>query len=331
LQKLNLQTILSSLEEKNIILTDEFINIDEKELKVPILDQMDTFLNGIDEKGLKLTAKGRLPTALVKEISLVNPSYEDQQFLKFTKRFIEDESRSTQMVRILAKHLKFLKISKNRLFLTNKAKAYQVLKASEKFIVLFENFLLLNFGYFDGMDDFDLLNEIAPLYLHAMAQEKRAYRRVASYDDLFFEKNPHLEMPVLMQLLKTTDIRLKEGELLDSKKMILKVAKREFERYVELRLFQRFFTLFGLIEERGNRFNKETKEFVPYEAQKSPLLEKFIKCNDVFNKDHLLTKKLENKIMQDKNHPEYLEMKKWYDSDYDPNACSIDAINKRLL
>ncbi|MFK5937965.1 MAG: plasmid pRiA4b ORF-3 family protein [Sulfurimonas sp.] len=299
MQKFNLQATMSSLEEKNLILADEFMNIDERELKVPILDQMDTFLNGINEKGLKLTTKGKLPTALVKEISLANPSYEDQRFLKFTKRFIEDESRSAQMVRVLAKHLKFIKTSKNRLFLTNKAKAYQTLKASEKFIVLFESFLSLNLGYFDGMDNFDLLNEITPLYLHTIAQEKRAYRRVASYDDLFFEKSTHLEMPVLLQLLKTTNIRLEEGELLDSQEMMLKVTKRHFESYVELRLFQRFFALFGLLEERGNRFNKETKEFEPYEAQKSPLLEKFIELNNVINKDHLLTKKMVHLLKKD--------------------------------
>lgn len=299
LQKFNIQEIIDLLEEKNCILADEFMNIDERELKVPILDQMDTFLNSIDEKGLKLTTKGKLPIALVKEISLVNPSYGDQRFLKFIKRFIEDESRSAQQVRILAKHLKFIKTSKNRLFLTNKAKAYQSLKASEKFIVLFESFLSLNLGYFDGMDDFDMLNGIAPLYLHIIAQEKSAYRTVAIYDDLFFEKNAHLKMPILLQLLKTTNIRLEEGERLDSKEMMLKVVKKHFDKYAELRLFQRFFALFGLLEERGYRFNKETQEFEPYEAQKSPLLEKFIKLDNVINKEHLLTKKMVHLLKQD--------------------------------
>ncbi|WP_434581568.1 plasmid pRiA4b ORF-3 family protein [Sulfurimonas sp. NW15] len=307
MNKFDIQKIISSLREKNLgglVVKEEFTNIDKKELQVPILDQMDTFLNGIDEKGLKLTTKGKFPTALVQEISLVNPSYEDQRFLKFIKRFIEDESISAQRARVLAKNLKLIKTSKNRLFLTPKAKAYQALKASEKFIVLFDSFLSLNLGYFDGMDNFDLLNELAPLYLNAIAQEKKEYRSTASYNDLFFSKYPQLEMSVLLELLKSTNIRLQDGELLDSQEMMQKVTKRELVHYVEIRLFKRFFALFGLLEERGDRFNKEKKESEPYEAQKSSLLEKFLKIEELANTDHLLTKKLVHtlkKDIQDKN------------------------------
>ncbi len=49
--------------------------------------------------------------------------------------------------------------------LFEKVKAYQALHASEKFVVLFDAYLSFNLGCFDG----NLLNEIAPLYLYAIA------------------------------------------------------------------------------------------------------------------------------------------------------------------
>jgi len=292
LQKFNISEIITSLEKKNLILADDFISIDESELKVSILDQMDAFLNAIDEKGLKLTAKGKLPTALVKEISLVNPSYEDQRYLQFTKRFIEDESLSAQRVRILAKHLKLVKTLKNRLFLTNKAKVYQALRASEKFLVVFESFLSLNLGYFDRYEPFDLLNEIAPLYLHTITEQEKAYRTVEDYDKYFFEKNANLEMPIILNFIKVARLTLDEGETIDSKEKIAEVGRRDLSKYIQLRLFERFFALFGLIEERGDRYNKERGELEPYEAQKTPLLDKFIKPQEVVDKNLLLTKKM---------------------------------------
>jgi len=310
LQKLNLDEIITSLEKQNLIIDKNFLNTDESELKVAILQQMDIFLNAIDDKGLKLTTKGNLPTALVKEITLVNPSYQEKRFLHFTKRFIEDESMPTQRARILAKHLKFIRTSKNRLFLTNKAKAYQTLRASEKFLVLLESFLSLNLGYFDGYEPFDLLNQIAPLYLYAIAEENASYRTVEYYDNLFFTKNAHLEMSIILALFKEITISLDETESLKSKEELLKTGKKHFSPYVKLRLFERFFAIFGLIEERGDRYNKELEELEPYEAKKTSLLDKLINPHEVVDKNLLLTKKMvhsfKNEIQEKSLHIENL-------------------------
>lgn len=316
MQKFNLDETIAALKKRNLIFADDFMGTDESELKVPILDQMDTFLNAIDEKGLKLTTKGNLLTALVKEISLVNPSYEDQGYLQFTKRFIEDESMSAQRARILAKHLKFIKTSKNRLFLTNKAKAYQALKASEKFIVLFEGFLSLNLGYFDKYEPFDILNEIAPLYLYTIAEQEKAYRTIEHYDKYFFEKNAHLEMPIIVNLIKEITLILDEGEHLDSKEKMIEVGKKYLSVYTKLRLFKRFFALFGLIEERGDRYNKEIGELEPYEAQKTSLLDKLIKSEEVVDKNLLLTKKMVHSFKSEIKEKRLLVEDLFYDTIY---------------
>ena len=36
-------------------------------------------------------------------------------------------------------------------------------------------------------------------------------------------------------------------------------------------------------------------------------------------------------IMRDKSHPEYMEMREWYDHDYDENYCSVASINKKFF
>jgi len=40
---------------------------------------------------VKLTAKGKLPSKIVKEIALCQPSLRENSMLSFTKRYIEDE------------------------------------------------------------------------------------------------------------------------------------------------------------------------------------------------------------------------------------------------
>jgi len=64
---------------------------------------------------VKLTAKGKLPSKIVKEIALCQPSLRENSMLSFTKRYIEDEQVATQRVRNLCEVAKLVRVVKGKI------------------------------------------------------------------------------------------------------------------------------------------------------------------------------------------------------------------------
>jgi len=79
------QTSLKNLQSISLNIKDEFSTYELK--SISLLEGINTLLNSIDEKGLKLTQKGFLPTKVVKSIVEVASTTVDERFLKYQTRF----------------------------------------------------------------------------------------------------------------------------------------------------------------------------------------------------------------------------------------------------
>ncbi len=112
------QTSLENLQALTLNIKDEFFTYELKD--IPLLEGINTLLNTIDAKGLKLTQKGFLPTKVVKSVVEVASTTADERFLKYQTRFYEEEHFSASLVRTVTEVLKLVRVQKGKLFLTKK-------------------------------------------------------------------------------------------------------------------------------------------------------------------------------------------------------------------
>ena len=123
MKKLPIAKCINDLKETRMIVTLD--KLQDTPIDVPIMVQLDILLDAIDEGGLKLTSKGKLPTKVVEQIAKCRPSSDRVFQLKMAKRFLEDEHVSAQMSRNLATVSKILKVSKNKLMRGSMYEAYR--------------------------------------------------------------------------------------------------------------------------------------------------------------------------------------------------------------
>ena len=112
------QESLENLQKMGIKIKDEFFTLEV--IDAPLLKGINVLLQSIDVKGLTLTAKGFLPTKVVKSIVEVASTISDQRFLRVQTRFYEEENLSANMTRVVAETLKLIKVQKGKLLLTKK-------------------------------------------------------------------------------------------------------------------------------------------------------------------------------------------------------------------
>ncbi len=98
-KKLNLDDAYEQFDQINLKINPGFL--DHSFVNPPVLREIKVLLEAIPEKGLKLTAKGNLPTKLVESITLTSPSLRAQKYLKWTKRFLEEEQLSAIRARTI--------------------------------------------------------------------------------------------------------------------------------------------------------------------------------------------------------------------------------------
>lgn len=118
---------------------------------------------------MKLTAKGKLPSKIVKEIALCQPSLRENSMLSFTKRYIEDEQVATQRVRNLCEVAKLVRVVKGKMIQGSMYKAYLQAQRYERYLYLFDRYKKLNLGYFDRHQEEDISSKI----IHIMMQMLR--------------------------------------------------------------------------------------------------------------------------------------------------------------
>ncbi len=270
MKSLQIDLIIEELDELAAVkINPDFLN--REQIDVPILKQVDLLLDAVGDKGLKLTTKGNLPTKVVKEITLCCPTLTDGRFLKFTKRFLEEEQVSVMRARVVSEVGKLLKVSKGKISHGTMEEAYKNASQAEKFIYLFWQFKKVNLAYFDRMQETSLVNGISFILLQIVRDKARMFREDNVYTAFLLDAFPRLAETVEEEI--EPDSYFSEDPF------------DEFESMVKIRLFKNFFAPFGFVEERGIGYEKV------YECCKTELLEEFILPLDEVDTSIILNKK----------------------------------------
>ena len=265
---LEIEEILEQI-NRYITVNPDFLK--KEQIEVPILRQMDILLDAAGEKGLKLTAKGNLPTKVVKSLVLCCPTPSDARYLAYVKRYNEDDHVPAMRVKNLSLASGLLVERKGKLVPSAKVEAYRTAKDGERFLFLFGSYGMLNLGYFDGMQEAPLVKAVSFSLLQVIRDKPEMFREVEVYTAFLIDAIPEIFDDIEEEIFP--DLYL-GNEPLD-----------EFEHMVKVRLMQNFFAVFGLIEEQGTGY-KET-----YECQKTALLDAFIEAYDVVDTSIVLNKK----------------------------------------
>lgn len=270
MKTLEIDAIVKELNEVSAIKIDpDFLN--KETLAVPILKQVDLLLEAVGEKGLKLTAKGNLPTKVVKEIVLCCPTESDKLRLEMTTRFLEDEHVSAMRVRVLGEVGKLLKVSKGKMHLGTMAKTYRNATEAEKFIYLLWQFGKVNLAYFDRRTESSLVNSISYIMLQLVRDKVKMFREPQVYNAFLIDAFPQLADAIKEEIIPTS--------------LFVNDPFDEFDSMVETRLFKHFFVPFGLIVERGVDYSET------YECSKTELLDALFLPFDALDSSVLLNKK----------------------------------------
>jgi len=263
------QTSLENLQSLTLNIKDEFFTYELK--NIPLLEGVNTLLNTIDAKGLKLTQKGFLPTKVVKSIVEVASTTADERFLKYQTRFYEEEHFSASLVRMVVEVLKLVRVQKGKLLLTKKGNDYLTLDKHQQYIILFNIMFGINLGYFDGHQEALCVHNSSLIMLQLLRDKSRDFRSVDVYSAILLESYPAVEDDI--ELLEFYDY----------------ADKNQFEIYVsiaELRLFERLFLPLGLVEMEKVKTYMEDGKYT-----KSELLDHLIEEKNAINKELLFSKK----------------------------------------
>ena len=263
------KTSLENLQALGIKIKDEFFTYELK--RVPLLDGVSTLINSINEKGLKLTQKGFLPTKVVKSIVEVASTTADERFLKYQTRFFEQEHFSASLIRSVAEVLKLIRVQKGKLFLTKKGSYFLTLNRHEQYIALFNIMLGINLRYFDGHQEALCVHNSSLIMLQLLRDINCDFRAIDAYTTILLESYPILEEEInRLELLNYGD-------------------KDQFDIFVsiaELRLFERLFLPLGLVETEATKTYMEDGKYA-----KSELLDYLIEEKNAINKELLFSKK----------------------------------------
>lgn len=269
MKQLPINKIVEDLAQVGFIITLE--NLKHAQIDVPIVGQVEILLSMLDEKGMKLTAKGKLPSKIVKEIAHCHPSLSEESMLSMSKRYIEDEQRTAQRTRNLCEVAKLVRVSKGKMLQGSMYKAYFQAPLYVRYLYLLDNYRKLNLGYFDGHQEEDITVRMLFIMMQTVRDKQKSFRPPAVYLAFVVDTYPML----------IDDIEAH----IDVNGYLTKDAYETFEGIVSLRLFQNFLLPFGLVEERGAVYGET------YEVQKTALLESLLLPYDAIEIETVLNKK----------------------------------------
>ena len=270
MKTLQIDLIIEELDEVAAVkVHPDFLH--KEEIDAPLLKQVDMLLDAVGEKGLKLTAKGNLPTKVVKEITLCCPTLSEGRYLKWTKRFLEEEQVSVMRARVVCEVGKLLKVTKGKIAHSSMSKAYRSASQAEKFIYLVWQFTKVNLGYFDRMQEESLSSGISLILMQMVRDKPKMFREAKVYTAFLLDAFPQLVDAIEEEI--TPDSYFSEDPY------------DEFEHMVQIRLFGNFFIPFGLVEEQGVGMDEV------HEYAKTELLETFLLPHDEINTSNILNKK----------------------------------------
>lgn len=243
-----------------------------------ILEHVKKLLSCIPESGLKLTAKGNLPTKIVETLAYMPSTAADQSCLEFTKRFIEDEQIIAKRANVLLQVAKLTTIEKNKLVLMPKAKRFLKLSDAQQFAALFIAFFDLNVAYFDSFEEAPFIQAVLPLVVQLVRDKDAIHRSAEVFGTILLENYPQIYDAI-------------EDEIEQRSRNKDKVER--FFSLIDLRIFEHFLAPMGLVE-------VGEKEDLSQESQykKTPLLDLLISSVHAVKKESVLERKRWNEFAQ---------------------------------
>ena len=269
MKTLQIDKIIEELGSLGFSVNPAFLMNDQ--VDAPILKQVDLLLDAVPDKGLKLTQKGNLPTKVVKEITLCCPSGSEGRFLKYTKRFLEEEQVVVGRARVACEAGKLVKIIKGKMLPGSMAEAYQAASSVEKYLYLFWHYGKVNLGYFDRMQETGLIDSLAFVLLQVIRDKRAMFRSVEVYSAFLIDTFP--------------DIAERVEEEIEPDSYFSEDSFDEFESLLEIRLCKNYYLPFGLIEEQGWGYGEA------YECRKTDLLDRLLLPVDAVDTAVVLNKK----------------------------------------
>ncbi len=278
MKTLQINKIIEETDRLNLKIDPDFFKL--KQIDAPILKQVDLLLNAVGDEGLKLTVKGNLPTRVVKEIAQCCPALSEKVYLGHTKRFLEEEQVSVMRARAVCQAGKLLKVSKGKMHLGSMAQAYMNASEADRYLYLVWQFGQVNLAYFDRMQESPLVWSLSFLLMQMVRDNVKMFREVSVYCALLIDGLPAVADRVEAEI--SPDLYFSKNPF------------DEFETLVKRRNFKNFFVPFGLVEEKGVRFDEV------YECCKTDLLQSFllpvneIKTSVILNKKqfHAFTQRI---------------------------------------
>ena len=270
MKTLEIEKIIKEIDEfTSLKINPDFLN--QKHIDAPLLKQVALLLDAVGEKGLKLTAKGNLPTKVVKELTLCCPTLSEERYLQVIKRFLEEEQVPAMRARIICEVGKLLRVSKGKLHYGTLAKAYMEASDAERFIYLLWKFGKINLAYFDNLQEATLINDVSFMILQIVRDRPKMFREPKIYNAFLVDV-----FPKLLDVIE---------EEIDPDSYLSKDSFDKFEQMVELRIFKRLLVPFGLVEDKGVAYEEI------YECSKTTLLDALLIPIGALDESAILDKK----------------------------------------
>jgi len=251
-------------------------------IEAPILQRVALLLERIGSKGLKLTPKGKLPTAVVKDLISISPDLDTQKAMELTKRTFEDDFYVAAQTRIVCELGKLIKVSNRKLQYGSMVKRYLHAPTHEQYLYLLDQYEQVNLGYFDGYQEEILTHDFKFLLLQILRDREVQFRSVGAYMAFLYSENPMLQTLVEETIIPD---RVFSSDVLD-----------QFDSIIELRLFKRHFAPFGLIEEP---LESDNIWMAHYEVRATSLLQALLASKHAIDCSQILTPSLFKKFQKE--------------------------------
>ena len=200
----------------------------EPESKAALL--LSSLVERIGEDGVKLTAKNNLSLKLCQELAARYLEHYDHRCLHRTKIRSEENFEELNAIRLTAQLGGLLRITKGRLFLTNKCNTALSSGGMKKLYPLLFNAYTckFNWGYLDGYESLGIIQQSFLFTLYLLHIFGTDWRPAAYYADCFIQAFP----------LSLKDVEEKTYEK----------PEETLRRVYILRSLERFADFFGLVE-----------------------------------------------------------------------------------
>ncbi len=281
-KKLKIEAKFSEFREIGYEIDEHFLSLTLE--NIPVLAQVDVLLQHIDEKGLKLTARGSLPAKVVELIAKCLPTLKDKNYMEFSKRFIEQEQVAAIRTRLITEVAKLVKVSKGKMHLSALGVAYLGATKAEQYLFLLHTMMRVNLSFFGRENENEFINEFKFPLLQVLRDKDNLFRETEVYVAFLCELVPHVHSLIDKEVTPT-------------------YTKNAYEHFIllcEHRLIEQFYVPFGLVNERvlGEKLEKK------YQFERSELLEKLIRTKNAIDKSLIINKKrisLWRKRIKDEN------------------------------